>query len=333
MNFIDEAKIHLKAGDGGNGCISFRREKFMPKGGPDGGNGGNGGDIIVVSDHHLNTLTKFRFQQHFTAVNGRSGSSSNKNGKSGQELIITVPVGTQILDEHKQHVIYDFVSPADKFKIIAGGKGGLGNTYFKSSVNQAPRKRTFGEEGKSMSIWLHLKLISDVGLIGLPNAGKSTFLSVISAAKPKIADYPFTTLTPNLGVAYINEDDFVVADIPGLIAGAHLGRGLGDKFLKHIERCRIIIHLIDSGSDNLLQCYHTIRQELTLYSPNLKDKHEILCLSKADANDAKILNTKILELEKAVNKKVYAISSFNKNGIKRLLSDVVETLKSYKMPK
>lgn len=323
MQFIDEAKIFIKGGNGGDGCVSFRREKFVPNGGPDGGNGGRGGDIIFIGDRHLNTLINFKFKQHFLAQNGRSGSGNNRTGKSGQNLVLKVPVGTQILSNNKEHVIFDLIKDGQEFIVIRGGKGGLGNTYFKSSINQKPRQNTVGEIGDSMWVWLHLKLLSDVGLVGLPNAGKSTFLSAITSARPKIADYPFTTLTPKLGVVYINNNSFVVADIPGLIAGAHLGQGLGDKFLKHIERCRIIVHLLDITAENLLQNYYTIRGELSSYSLSLKDKTEILCLTKTDTQSNEVIISKLLELQPVINRVIYPISSYTKYGIKKLLTNIL----------
>ncbi|SPR13669.1 GTPase ObgE [Orientia tsutsugamushi] len=322
MQFIDEAKIFIKSGNGGDGCVSFRREKFVPNGGPDGGNGGRGGDIIFIGDRHLNTLINFKFKQHFLAQNGRAGAGNNRTGKSGQNLVLKVPVGTQILSNNKEHVIFDLIKDGQEFIIIRGGKGGLGNTYFKSSINQKPRNNTVGEIGDSMWVWLHLKLLSDVGLVGLPNAGKSTFLSAITSARPKIADYPFTTLTPKLGVVYINNNSFVVADIPGLIAGAHLGQGLGDKFLKHIERCRIIVHLLDITAENLLQNYYTIRDELSSYSLSLKDKTEILCFTKTDTQSNEVIMSKLLELQPVINRVIYPISSYTKYGIKKLLTNI-----------
>ncbi|KJV56188.1 obg family GTPase CgtA [Orientia chuto str. Dubai] len=326
MQFIDEAKIYIKGGDGGDGCVSFRREKFIPNGGPDGGNGGCGGDITFVSDRHLNTLINFKFKQHFRAQNGRRGEGNNRTGKSGQKLILKVPVGTQILSNNKEQIIFDLSNDEQEFTIIKGGKGGLGNTNFKSSINQSPRERTTGEIGSSMWVWLHLKLLSDVGLVGLPNAGKSTFLSAITSARPKIANYPFTTLSPNLGVVYINNDSFIVADIPGLITGAHLGRGLGDKFLKHIERCRIIVHLLDVTAENLVQNYYTIRDELSSYSLALRDKREILCLTKIDTQSKEVTIPKLLELQKAVDRVIYPISSYTKDGIRKLLTSILAIL-------
>ena len=247
MKFLDQAKITVKAGDGGNGCCSFRREKFIEFGGPNGGDGGNGGSVILEAVNGLNTLIDYRYIQHFKAQRGENGKGSNKTGASGDDLILKVPVGTQVYAEDKKTLLYDLVTEGEKIKIATGGKGGLGNTRFKSSTNQAPRKTTNGSLGEEFEIWLELKIIADIGLVGFPNSGKSSFLSLTTRAKPKIADYPFTTLNPNLGVLSIDEKEIVVADIPGLIEGAHQGVGLGDKFLKHIERCKSILHLIDAN--------------------------------------------------------------------------------------
>lgn len=283
MQFIDEAKIYIKAGDGGNGSVSFRREKFIDRGGPDGGDGGNGGSIIFQSNSHLNTLLEFRYKRHFKAENGVSGKGRNMTGKSGAPLILKVPVGTQIFSEDGNLLIHDFTQDNQQFEIIPGGKGGLGNSHFKSSTNKSPRKRTEGEIAGEMDIYLKLKLLSDAGLIGLPNVGKSTFLSRTTAAKPKIANYQFTTLKPSLGVVYVSGEEFVLADIPGLIEGAHTGKGLGDKFLKHIERCGVLIHVIDANSPHVDKDYLTIRNELESYSPLLKDKTEVVCINKIDS--------------------------------------------------
>lgn len=319
MNFIDEATIYIKGGNGGNGAVSFHREKFIDRGGPDGGDGGRGGSVIFRSSNHLNTLVSFRYKQHFSASNGENGKGSNKSGKSGKSLLLEVPVGTQIFSEDSNILLYDFTKNEQSFEIIKGGNGGLGNSHFKSSINQAPRRRTEGEIAEEMWINLRLKLLSDVGLIGLPNAGKSTFLSVASNAKPKIADYPFTTLIPNLGVVYIDEEEFVLADIPGLIEGAHLGHGLGDKFLKHIERCNVLIHLIDATNIDVVQNYKTVRGELEAYSELIKDKVEIICLNKCDILTDEEISTKIKDLQKITNKEIFPISTYTKNGITKIL--------------
>jgi len=330
MHFIDEAKIYIKAGDGGNGCVSFRREKFIDMGGPDGGDGGHGGSIIFVSNSHLNTLVNFRYKQHFKAANGEGGKGSNRSGKSRSSLILEVPIGAQIFSEDAQTLIFDFTKDQQQFEIIKGGKGGLGNSHFKSSINQAPRRRTEGEEGSEMWVWLKLKLLSDAGLVGLPNAGKSTFLASTTAAKPKIADYPFTTLTPYLGVVYVDDEEFVLADIPGLIEGAHEGVGLGDKFLKHIERCGVLVHLIDGGSEDVVKDYKIIRHELATYSTNIQNKIEIICLNKCDILSEEAIKQKIAKLKKASKQEVYQISAYTKQGVSALLKLILQKTKDYK---
>jgi GTP-binding protein len=283
VHFIDEVKIFLKSGDGGGGCVGFRREKFVEFGGPDGGDGGNGGDIVFVCDRELNTLIDFRYKQHFKAQSGEGGKGQNRSGKSGDDLIISVPIGTQIFAEDGQTLIHDMSQDGQRFAIAKGGDGGQGNARFKSSVNQAPRRSTPGYAGVELWVWLKLKLISDIGLIGLPNAGKSTFLSVCTSATPKIADYPFTTIKPQLGVAKVGDyEEVVVADIPGLIEGASQGIGLGDKFLRHIERCKVLLHIVDASQDNSMENYHTVRNELQQYSNTLADKTEIIVLNKTD---------------------------------------------------
>ena len=278
MKFLDQAKISIKAGDGGNGCCSFRREKFIEFGGPNGGDGGHGGSVTLLAVNGLNTLIDYRFMQHFKAARGENGKGNNKTGASGKDLILKVPVGTQIYAEDKKTLLYDLVKEGENIKIANGGRGGLGNTKFKSSTNQAPRKTTNGGSGEEFEIWLELKIIADIGLVGFPNSGKSSFLSLTTRAKPKIADYPFTTINPNLGVLSIDDKEIVIADIPGLIEGAHKGIGLGDKFLKHIERCKSILHLIDINEENLFSRYKIIREELKKYSPELMNKKEIVCL-------------------------------------------------------
>ena len=327
MQFIDETKIFLSSGDGGNGCVSFRREKCVPLGGPDGGDGGRGGSIILIANPHLNTLMHFRFRQHFKAENGEGGKGSNKNGKAAKDLIVEVPIGTQIFDETNSILFFDFTEKDQTYKILKGGKGGLGNTHFKSSINQAPERSTKGELGEELYAWLKLKLLSDAGLVGLPNAGKSTFLSRVTSAKPKIADYPFTTLTPGLGVVSVDDEEFVLADIPGLIEGAHEGYGLGDKFLKHIERCGVIIHLIDITSENIVESYEIIRGELEAYSDLLKDKQEILCLNKADLLDDVEISEKKQKLEKYTKKKIHIISAGSTEGLKSVLKETLYLIK------
>ena len=319
MKFLDQAKITVKAGDGGNGCCSFRREKFIEFGGPNGGDGGEGGSVILLAVNGLNTLIDFRFIQHFKAERGENGKGNNKTGASGKELILKVPVGTQVYAEDKKTLLFDLVKEGEKIKIATGGKGGLGNTRFKSSTNQAPRKTTNGSKGEEFEIWLELKIIADVGLVGFPNSGKSSFLSLITRAKPKIADYPFTTLNPNLGVANVDEQEIVFADIPGLIEGAHKGVGLGDKFLKHIERCKSILHLIDINEENLVSRYKIIRNELEKYSYELLNKKEIIAFNKTDLLDEKEINEKIDNFKVNIKKDFFKISILKKSNIKELL--------------
>jgi len=327
MQFIDEAKIFLKSGAGGNGCASFRREKYVEAGGPDGGDGGRGGSIIFVVNPHLNTLVDFRFKQHFKAQNGEGGKGSNCTGKSANDMIVEVPMGTQLFDETSNMLLFDFTKPDQEFKILKGGKGGLGNTHFKSSINQAPERTTKGEPGEEMWVWLKLKLLSDAGLVGFPNAGKSTFLSRVTSAKPKIADYPFTTLKPGLGVVSAGDEEFVLADIPGLIEGAHEGHGLGVKFLKHIERCGVIIHLIDITSEDVVDSYVTIRNELEAYSELLETKEEILCLNKCDLVDEEEILEKKKLLEKHTKKKVHVISAGSTEGLSDVLKETLQLIK------
>ena len=319
MKFLDEAKITVKAGDGGNGCCSFRREKFIEFGGPNGGDGGHGGSIILSVSSGLNTLIDYRFTQHFKAERGENGKGNNKTGASGKDLILKVPIGTQIYAEDKKTLLYDLIKEGESIKIANGGKGGLGNTRFKSSTNQAPRKTTNGVIGEEFEIWLELKIIADIGLIGFPNSGKSSLLSLTTRAKPKIADYPFTTTNPNLGVLKIDDKEIVIADIPGLIKGAHRGVGLGDKFLKHIERCKSLLHLIDINEDNLFNRYKIIREELEKYSPELMSKREIVAFNKVDLLEEEEINVKISEFKKNFKKKFYKISILKKNNIKELL--------------
>ncbi len=303
MKFLDQIKIYVKAGNGGSGSASFRREKFVEFGGPDGGDGGKGGSVILLADRNLNTLIDFRFKQNYKANKGESGQGKKKTGKNGSDIILKVPVGTQVFEEDNITFIEDLDKSNKKIIIANGGKGGLGNVRFKSSTNRAPRKKTNGEEGEEFFIWLQLKIIADVGIVGLPNAGKSSLLSVISGAKPKIADYPFTTLNPNLGVVNYNDKEITLADIPGLIEGAHEGAGLGDKFLKHIERCEKILHLIDINSINIMNNYYKIRKELNKYSKKLSKKKEIIVLNKIDLLDKKEIKEKISYLSKKIKKK------------------------------
>ncbi len=328
MQFIDEAKIFIESGRGGNGCISFRREKFIPKGGPNGGDGGDGGNVVFKCTNNLNTLIDFRYQQHFRAQSGIAGKGSNMNGSDGKDLIIIVPVGTQIFDEHGQIMLADMVDETSEIILAKGGQGGLGNTHFKSSINQAPRKAIPGAEAEKFYIWLKLKLISDAGLVGLPNAGKSTFLASTTRAKPKIADYPFTTLKPQLGVVYVDEKEFVIADIPGLIKGASEGKGLGDRFLKHIERCGVILHLIDINNEDIIGDYKIIRHELESSNNNLKNKKEVIALSKVDSLSKEEVSSKLADFKKYFGKdqKVFAISAVAKLGLEPLLRELLRVI-------
>jgi GTP-binding protein len=302
MKFLDQAKIYIKAGDGGAGSASFRREKYIEFGGPDGGDGGNGGSVILESEGNLNTLIDFRYRQHFKAETGKSGSKKNKTGASGEDLILKVPVGTQIYEEDNNTLIYDLTKNKEKFVVATGGKGGLGNTRFKSSTNRTPRKKTNGKKGEEFWIWLQLKVIADVGIIGLPNAGKSSFLSKCTKAKPKIANYPFTTINPNLGVLNINHKEIVLADIPGLIEGSHKGIGLGDKFLRHIERCKTLIHLIDISEKDILGNYLKIKSELSKYDKKILKKTEIIIFNKLDLIDMDSITKKLENFRKKIKK-------------------------------
>tara|TARA_B100000579_G_scaffold435043_1_gene457359 strand:- start:664 stop:1647 length:984 start_codon:yes stop_codon:yes gene_type:complete len=312
MKFLDQAKVYIKAGNGGSGSASFRREKYIEFGGPDGGDGGNGGSIIVEAERNLNTLIDFRYTQHFKAESGKPGSKKNKTGGSGKDLILKVPVGTQIYEDDNNTLIYDLTKNKEKFVVATGGKGGLGNTRFKSSTNRAPRKKTDGKKGEEFWIWLQLKVIADVGIIGLPNAGKSSFLSKCTRARPKIANYPFTTINPNLGVLSMNHKEIILADIPGLIEGSHKGVGLGDKFLRHIERCKTLIHLIDVSEKDILSNYLKIRNELFKYDKNILKKKEIIIFNKLDLVDMSKINEKLRKFKDKV-KKNYEITSLISN--------------------
>lgn len=330
MQFIDEAKIFIKSGNGGSGCVSFRREANIPRGGPDGGNGGRGGSIILESIAGLNTLIDFRYQQHFLAKKGENGKGANRYGKSADDIIIKVPVGTQVFLEDKESMVVDFTEVGQTMVIAKGGDGGFGNVNFKSSTNQAPRKATAGWPGEEMWLWIKLKLLSDAGIIGLPNAGKSTFLSRVTSAKPKIADYPFTTLKPQLGVVYSDEKEFVIADIPGLIEGAHEGHGLGHRFLRHIERCGVILHLVDATESNIKGNYKTIRNELSRYSSKLSEKKEIIALNKCDSVPEEELTKKKKELEKASKNEVFVISSVTGAGVAEVLRKLQSRIDEFK---
>ncbi len=322
MKFLDQAKIYLQSGDGGSGCMSFRRERCVEFGGPDGGNGGRGGHVIFETVKNLNTLIDFRYQQHFKAETGHHGEGRNKSGAKGNDLVIKVPIGTVILSEDKEHVLADMDKDGETTIFLKGGDGGFGNAHYKSSTNQAPRKITPGWSGEEMAIWLRLKLIADVGLLGLPNAGKSTFLAACSKAKPKIADYPFTTLTPNLGVVGVDNTEFVIADIPGLIEGAHEGLGVGHRFLGHVERTSVLLHLIDITSDSPADDYYTIRKELELYGEGLVDKPEVIALTKADSLGEELTDDQLSTFEKETGKKAYAISAISNQGVTEVLREL-----------
>ena len=326
MKFLDQAKIYIRSGDGGNGCISFRREKYVEFGGPNGGNGGKGGNVIIKSTEGLNTLIDYRFKQHFKAKNGDPGMGSDKTGRSGEDIIIEVPRGTLILEEDNKEVIIDIMDKDQNITILKGGNGGFGNSHFKNSENQTPRNANDGESGKEKWIWLRLKLIADVGLVGLPNAGKSTFVSTVSKASPKIADYPFTTIHPVLGIVKYMDKEFVIADIPGLIEGAHEGKGLGDRFLGHIERCNILLHLIDVTDEDIINSWKTVRNEMKSYSKELSLKNEIIVLSKSDTLNEKELNDKKEKLKNFVGKEVFAISSVSGDGINNILKEINEEI-------
>lgn len=328
MHFIDEVKIYLKAGNGGDGIVAFRREKFIEFGGPDGGNGGKGGDIILRTTKDLNTLIDFRYKQHFKAERGYNGAGANCTGSAGHDIILSVPIGTQVLAEDKVTVLADLIKDGQEVIIAKGGKGGLGNAVFKSSTNQAPRKATPGQLGDELWVWLQLKLLSDIGLLGLPNAGKSTFLATVSAAKPKIADYPFTTLKPQLGVAYIADEELVIADIPGIIEGASQGHGLGDRFLRHLERSRVLLHLIDITSADIVQSYHTTHRELELYKDSLAQRSELIVLTKKDLlpkQEAERIQNKIrVDLQR----EVLLCSCITTEGVDEVLLNLLKLVKN-----
>lgn len=330
MKFLDEAKIYLSSGKGGPGCVSFHREKFVEFGGPDGGNGGKGGDVIFEVVKTLNTLIDFRYQQHFRAQSGMHGSGRNRTGAGGDDLVIRVPAGTQILDEDKETVLADLTEVGQRIIFLRGGDGGFGNAHYKSATNQAPRKFTPGWPGQELAVWLRLKLIADVGLVGLPNAGKSSFLAACSRANPKIASYPFTTLHPNLGVVRLEGHEFIVADIPGLIEGASEGHGLGTRFLGHVERTSVLLHIIDGTQDDLVGAYHTIRSELEAYKDDLADKDELVVLNKADALGPELAEDQAKTLEDAIGKKVWVISAISGEGLRPLLFEVAARIDAHK---
>ena len=323
MKFLDQVKIYIKAGNGGDGSPSFRREKFIEYGGPDGGDGGNGGSVILKSERNLNTLIDFRYQQHHKAKRGGNGSGQNRTGKSGENLILKVPLGTQVYEEDNKTLIYDFIKVGEEFIAAKGGKGGLGNTRFKSSTNRAPKKFTKGTFGEEFTIWLQLKTIADVGIIGLPNAGKSSLLAAITNANPKIANYQFTTLNPNLGVANYDNKEITLADIPGLIEGAHKGTGLGIKFLKHIERCKSILHLIDISNEDLKKSYNQVKKELKNYSSKLLKKNEIIVLNKIDLLKENEIKKIIKDFKKNTNSEVITLSTFNKKSVSKIKAKLI----------
>jgi len=319
MKFLDEAKVFIRSGDGGAGAVSFRREKFIEFGGPDGGDGGRGGDVWAECVDGLNTLIDYRYQQHFKAKTGVHGMGRNMAGGRGADVTLKIPVGTQIYDEDNETLIADLTRVGEKVLLAKGGNGGFGNTHFKTSTNQAPRRANPGLEGIERWIWLRLKLIADAGLVGLPNAGKSTFLAAVSAAKPKIADYPFTTLHPNLGVVRVDSREFVMADIPGLIEGAHEGIGLGDRFLGHVERCRVLLHLVDATQEDPAEAYRVVRGELEAYGAGLGEKREIVALSKIDALSPEMVEEKRKELARVTRSKPIALSSASGAGVEAAL--------------
>ena len=318
MKFLDQVKIYVKAGNGGHGSPSFRREKFIEYGGPDGGDGGKGGSVTIKSEHNLNTLIDYRYQQHHKAKRGENGSGQNCTGKSGEDLILKVPLGTQIFEEDNKTLIYDFVKPGEEFIAAAGGKGGLGNTRFKSSTNRAPKKFTKGALGEEFTIWLQLKTIADIGIIGLPNAGKSSLLAAITNANPKIANYQFTTLNPNLGVASYDDKEITIADIPGLVEGAHEGVGLGIQFLKHIERCKSLLHLIDITNLDLNESYDQVKSELENYSPKLLEKKELVVLNKIDLIDEETVKDVIDHFSKNKNCEIMTMTTLKKDSISKI---------------
>jgi len=323
MKFLDLARVYIRSGGGGAGAVSFRREKYIEYGGPDGGNGGRGGDVIVETVEGLNTLIDFRYQQHFFARSGQGGMGKQRTGKDGDSIVLHVPVGTEILDADQETVIADMDKPDQRIVLAKGGNGGFGNLHFKSSTNQAPRRANPGQEGVEREIWLRLKLIADVGLLGLPNAGKSTFLAATSNARPKIADYPFTTLVPNLGIVAVDGIEFVVADIPGLIAGAHVGRGLGDRFLGHVERSGALLHLVDGTTDNVVEDYQTIITELEMYGEDLVGKPRLTVLNKTDAIPDDQLEEKRAALSEAIGSEVMTMSGVSGDGV----TDVLRALR------
>jgi GTP-binding protein len=330
MKFLDEAKVFVKSGDGGSGCIAFRREKFIEFGGPDGGDGGRGGDVAALAVDGLNTLIDYRYRQHFKAPRGKPGSGQNRTGASASDAVLRVPVGTQIFEDDKETLIADFTEIGQRVVLCKGGQGGFGNAHYKSATNQAPRRADPGWPGEERWIWLRLKLIADAGLVGLPNAGKSTFLAAVSRARPKIADYPFTTLTPQLGVVRLDDAEFVLADIPGLIEGASEGRGRGTRFLGHVERCGVLLHLVDGTEEDVKAAYRTVRRELKLYGNGLDGKPEIVALNKCDALSSEEIKSKKAVLERASKHKVVAISAVAGTRVKEVLGLLLNEIKDHR---
>jgi GTP-binding protein len=326
MRFLDEAKVYVQSGAGGNGCVSFRREKFIEFGGPNGGDGGKGGDVVIEAVNGLNTLIDYRYQQHFKAERGGNGMGKDRHGANGRDAVLKVPVGTQVYEEDGETLLADLTAVGQRATILAGGNGGFGNAHFKSSTNRAPRHANPGEAAQEMTIRLRLKLIADAGLIGLPNAGKSTFLAAVSAAKPKIADYPFTTLHPQLGVVRIDDREFVLADLPGLIEGAHEGTGLGDRFLGHTERCNVLLHLVDGTGEDPAEAYRLVRGELAAYGHGLADKSEIVALSKADALTPTQIEKQSAKLQKAAKKAPLVLSAQSTQGVTEVLRALLHAI-------
>jgi GTP-binding protein len=326
MKFLDEAKVYIRSGDGGNGCVSFRREKFIEFGGPNGGDGGRGGDVIVEAVGGLNTLIDYRYQQHFTAQNGRPGMGKDRHGANGKDILMKVPAGTQIYEEDGETLLADLEKVGERVVLAKGGNGGFGNAYFKSSTNRAPRRANPGLPGEERTIRLRLKLIADAGIVGLPNAGKSTFLAAVSAAKPKIADYPFTTLHPQLGVVRVDNRELVLADIPGLIENAHEGAGLGDRFLGHVERCRVLLHLVDGTTEHAGEAYKTVRHELDAYGHGLAGKPEIVALNKTDALTPEQLKQQLARLKRAAKKTPLALSAATGKGVTEVLRELMKVI-------
>jgi len=327
MKFLDQAKIFVKSGDGGSGSSSFRREKYIEFGGPDGGDGGRGGDVVIECVDNLNTLIDYRYQQHFKAAKGRHGQGRNMTGGKGPDAVLKVPIGTQILDEERETVLTDLTAAGQRVVLLKGGDGGFGNSHYKTSTNQAPRRADEGWPGQEMWVWLRLKLIADAGLVGLPNAGKSTFLAAVTRARPKIADYPFTTLHPNLGVATLDGDEYVLADIPGLIEGAHEGAGIGDRFLGHVERCRVLLHLVDGTEEDVAEAYRVVRHELAAYGGGLDAKPEVVALNKCDALTAEDIKDKLEALEAACGRTVLPLSGVAGIGLRPVLGALADHIK------